>query len=59
MPILINKDKNIGIEIHYELTKENSFFEYNKIFENNEKIIAIIPKFYNYDKIFDNYNKIY
>ncbi len=42
LPILINKDKNIGIEIHYELTKENSFFDYNKIFENsNLNILSI------------------
>ncbi len=47
LPILINKDKNIGVEIHYELTKENSFFDYNKIFENNNlNILSINENLY-------------
>ena len=42
LPILINKENSIGVELHYELTKENSFFDYNKIFKkNNLNILSI------------------
>lgn len=42
LPILLNKEKNIGVELHYELTKENSFFDYNKIFKKNNLSILNI-----------------
>ena len=44
LPILINKEKSIGVELHNLLTESQKFFNYSKIFQNNNKNLLSVKE---------------